>query len=208
MGLIWRLIKLGITLFLILLFLRSYGLKWGLSVYLQHKLGTEVSVGEVRADFVNTQAKIRDIVIRNPMVFPDGDMLLISQVFLDIKPAGLLRGQFVLELLEMEVQEIRALRAPGNGFNLYGLKIFREEKKEESAVSRMTPKLKIEKLVLSLRRGSYTDTTTESPTKKDYDFGISRGSYSDIYGLEGLGKIILTETIKKIGLAALKDLLT
>jgi len=206
--LIWRLIKFGITVFLVLLFLRSYGLKWGLSLYLQHRLGTEVSIGEARIDFVNAQAKIKNIVIRNPLVFPDGDMLLITQIFLDLKPSGLLGGQLVIPLLDMDIQDVRALRAPGNGFNLYGLKIFREEKKEETALERFKPDLKIEKLVLSMRRGSYTDMTSEPPVKKEYDLDILRSTYTEVLGLDALGKIILAETVKKMSLAALKDLIS
>lgn len=206
----FRLIKLALTLFLLFWFLQNYGVKWALSAYLQHRLGTEVKIGAAKVDFINAQAKFSDLSIYNPLIFPEGRMIDISQLYFEWQPARLLGGEFYISELNMTVNEVRLLKTPGNGFNFYALKVFREDGEspptsEDGLLSRVKPDLKIKQMVLSVMKGTYTDTSGEKPVEKSFDLAITRSVHKDLNGFKPVGNALLSETLKKMGVAAFKD---
>ncbi|HTL47135.1 MAG TPA: hypothetical protein VL688_03625 [Verrucomicrobiae bacterium] len=206
MRFLWSLIKLGVLLALLGMFFRTVGAKWLLSAYLQHELGTQVSVEHVRVDFINSQAKFSNVAVKNPMVFPDGTMMIIPKMFIDWNPAELLKGRVVLETLDMNIAEIRVLRAPDHGLNLRGVKLLRPalppgnvEAEEEPA---WMPQLGVQQFVLSVGRATYTDLTGENPLQKSYDLNLNHVVFRDIPKLRGIWTLITAQTLSRMGIEA------
>ncbi len=206
MRFLWSLIKLAVLLALVGFFLRAYGAKWLLTVYLQKEFGTQVTVEEVKLDFVNAQAKYNGVVIQNPLVFPDGGMIFIPKLFLDFKPEALLRGKIMLRTLEVNVGEIRVLNVPGNGLNLYALSVMKPKFKDtgEPGAGRFAAEIKpqfgVDQLILSLGQATSTDLTGPNPLQKSYNLGVQHSIFRNVEGLRGVMDIIIWETLKRMGI--------
>lgn len=208
MRFLWTLIKLVIFLAIVGFFMKTYGAKWLLTVYLQKELGTRVSVEEVKLDFVNSQAKFSRIVIQNPLVFPEGGMIFVPKLFLDFDPKGLLNGRIKLTSLDVNIGEIRVLNVPGNGINLYALSVMKPQYKDtgEEGASRfevkIEPQFYADQVVLSLGQGTYTDLTGSNPLQKSFDLRLQHGVFRNVEGLRGVMDLVIWETLKRMGISA------
>lgn len=213
MKLIWNLIKLIILIAVLSFVFRNFAARWALGAYLEHELGTRVDIKDVTIDFVNTQIKFDGLVIRNPLVFPDGVLADIPKLFIHWDPAPLLKGNLVFRTIELNVAEIRILNIPGNGLNLYALKIFRRELPSEdrdggydTPSSRKAPQFYIDQFILTLGKATFTDLTGANPYQKSVHLKLDHGVYRQVNGLAGIGEIVAWESLKRMGLGALSGL--
>lgn len=205
MRFLWSLIKLGVLLALLGVFMRSFGAKWLMSVYLQGQLGARVEIEDAKIDFVNAQLKFTNLAIRNPLVFPEGTLMIIPKLYLHLKPASLLRGRVELETLEMNVSEIRVLQTPDHGMNLRGVKLLRAELPQESGAEAAEKKsqlwdLQVNRFVLSIGRVTYTDLRGENPLQKSREQVLSHAVFENISRMRGLWGVLVFQTLNPLGL--------
>lgn len=206
MRLIWNLIKIAFWAAVLGFFLKVYGAKWLLTFYLQKELGTRVTVQDVRLDFVNTQAKFRGLMIQNPLVYPEGVMIAVSDLFLDFEPRSLLKGKPGFSAVDLNAEEIRVLNVPGNGLNLRALTIlkpqYRDVGKDGLPRYETDPKadFSTQKFYLTAERATYTDLTGPNPVQKSYALGLRHAEFNDLEGLRGLTETLVRETLNRIGL--------
>lgn len=208
MRFLWTLFKLGVFIAIVGFFMKTYGAKWLLTVYLQKELGTRVSVEEVKLDFVNSQAKFSRLVIQNPLVFPEGGMLFVPKLFLDFELKGLLNGKIKLKTLDINVGEVRVLNVPGNGINLYALSVMKPKYKDtgETGAARFevesAPQFYADQVILSLGQGTYTDLMGANPLQKSHELKLQHGVFRNVEGLRGVMDLVIWETLKRMGISA------
>lgn len=208
MRFLWNLIKLAVLIAALGFFLKAYGAKWLLTVYLQKELGARVSIEEVKLDFVNTQAKFGRVVVQNPLVYPEGGMIYIPKLFVDFEPRALLDRKVLLTTVDVTVEEIRVLNASGNGVNLNALTVLKPKYRAtgEEAAARYEvdrkPDFHADQLVLTLDRGTYTDLTGVNPVQKSHELRLQHAVFKDVEGLRGVMEILVRETLKRMGVSA------
>ena len=205
MRFLWSLIKLGILLVLLGVFAKSFGAKWLMSFYLQSQLGTEVKIEDARIDFVNSQVKFTNVIIKNPLVFSEGSMMIIPKIYLDLKPAALLRGRIEFRTVEMKISEIRVLQTPDHGMNLRGVKLLRYElpavqEGQTEVLAEKFPELYVDRFVLSIGSATYTDLRGENPLQRSYDEVLSYAVFQDIRRLRGMWGIVTSQTLIRMGM--------
>ena len=194
MGCLWRLLKLTIILFVLTWVLRSFGAEWAVSFYLQKSLGTQVDIGGSRVDLVNTQACFENVVIHNPIQFPEGRLFVIPSLVVDFDFNALFRGKVRMKYVEANILETKVLKDAA-GLNLYKLKVFSPEAKDRVDFF-------VGRFVMSLDKGSYQDLTVENSEPLQFELGLGHAEFNDVQGLRQMFSLIAASVEKRMGVKA------
>lgn len=196
---LWNLLKLGILLFILGVFFHHAGAKWLSSYYLQHRLGTRVSVEDMELDFVNSRAKLVNVKIHNPMAFPGGVLAEIPVVYMEMEPWSLIRGKLRFKTLDIHLNRIRVLRTD-RGTNLYALKTLETVSSSQAMTSgNEAPRLWVDRLQVRFGAGTFTDSTGERLAQRSFQLN-ERRVLREVRGFDGLVHTLAQEILGRMGL--------
>jgi len=198
MKLIWNLIKFVIFMAVLAFLLRQFAARWFAEIYLGRMLGTRVSVQGISVDPMNTQMKLEGLVIKNPLMFPEGNLAEITKIYVDWDLAKILERKIEFSTVDIVIAELRILNTPDHGLNIQALNIFKE--------TRASLEFEIDRFVLTADRATYTDLTGERPLQKSFELNVDHVLYRHVRGLADAGKIIAWESLKRMGLKAFTGL--
>jgi len=199
MGCLWRLFKFALFLVLLAFVLKAFAGRWAMGAYLQYRLGTEVAMETLRVDFINGQARLENVTVANPMVFPNGVMLRFSHIYLELNPAALLSGRMEFRKFEAQLEEARAVLTPG-GINLYSIKPFQPRESGGNKVP--LPSFYAPEINVSLGEGVLTDLRRTVPSEKVFDFRGKPAVWRDVKGLDRAVKLLIEEITRRMELQA------
>lgn len=213
MKLISGLFKLCLLLLILALVFHNFTAKLALAMGLRAALGAPVKIEKVRIDLWNTHFLFRGIEISNPYDFPKGLMVKIPKIFIDLELSSLWEGRVHLEVVEIDVEELRVVRFPDGQMNLLSLGAL-EPKSRERASGRGAEReggrkpigFQIDRLVLTFSRATYMDLTGPSPAIRNFDLHIENAVYRNVSGVQDIVRIISWEALKRMGLGQLSGL--
>jgi len=221
--LIWKLVKLFILVLIVVLIFHNWIATVAISKGLEASLGTEVKIDKVKIDILDTSAMIRGIEIKNPDGFPRGDLAYVPKIFADFEPASLFKGVIHFSKIELNFESMQVIRARDGRINILSLKVLEEAERKEDAPApprqekergeekpkAQMPQLdfRIDELVLTLGGATYIDLTGPEPIEKTFDLGVKGAVYRDIRSTEDVVRIVVTTTMKRVGIAGLSGML-
>lgn len=211
MKLIGGLFKLCLLLLVLALIFHNFTARLALSIGLRAALGTPVKIEKVRIDLWNTHFLFRGIEIGNPYDQPDGVMMRIPKIFIDLELSSLWEGRLHLEVVEIDVSEIRVVHFPDGSINLLSASALERKPRarDEETRGKAGPlEFRIDRLVLTLGRATYMDLTGPSPVIRNFDLRIQAAEYQNIDGIDDIARLISWETMKRMGLGQLSGVVS
>lgn len=203
MKLIFRLVKLFILLVILGLIFNDFAAKILLTGFLRCSLGVPVQMKTVEVSLGDTEVEIRGLKLGNPSGFPEGTLVYIPKIYLDLESWDLLRGRIHVEVLEIDCQDIRIVRDIDGRVNWLSLKVLPAQKPETKPKPEDKGRpfsLQIDTLILSLGTASYVDLYSAEPVQKNLKLNVRKADFSDVNSFQDLIQIIVWETVKRVGI--------
>ena len=201
---LWGLIQLLFFALLLALVFHNYLARKGLDFYLQSSLGMPVEIESAQVDLLGSKIFFRNILIHNPPDFPEGLMVKIPYLSMDLNPKAFSDGKVRFEKIEVDVGDFKILRLPDSRVNWRHLKMIRDAREEGPGMPRGKPRIQIAHFILTLRQGTYRDLT-QGGKGKNYVFDVDRQDYLNVHTLKDMVYIISWEAFKRMGLERLSD---
>lgn len=168
-----------------------------------------VSIGSTSASFIFSSIDIRGFRLHNPKGFPERMMLDISRIFIDFDPAPLLKGQAHFEEVKLNLKELVVIKNREGLLNVDAVKPTQEQKHESEAArkSKEPPKLKIDKLYLSIGRVVYKDYSLGGePRVEVFDVNIQDRVFTNIEDPNTVVSVVMFEALTRTTLSRLASL--
>ncbi len=203
MKIFFRLVKLCVLLAILALVFHNFTARLLCTAGLRYYLGTPVEIDEARVDFLNTQIIFSGVRIKNPGGFPRGILAEISKISVDFEISSVFERRLYFDEIAVHFKELRALRIPGGRLNLLALRAFENQKKAgiEEALRRRAPSHPaFNRLVLTLRRATFTDLSGPVPHQKSFDLKVDQAVYRQVPSLKEVLEIIAWESVKRMGI--------
>ena len=212
--LISGLIRLVFFLILFVVIFHAWVIKQALTLSLSYQLGADVSIQGVKMDWKNTGFEVQGLEIGNPYSFPRGTLADIPLVIVSVDLPSLTKGQLRIRTVGFDLRELQVMNAAQKGLNILALKPMKKSDEASSGSSsrqevrrqirKYVPEVMVDELIFSIGNISYVDMSGPSLKQKRFDAGIRGATYYNIRGTDDITAILVTETLKKMGLAYLQ----
>ena len=209
MKLIFNLIKLTILIVIVSLIFHDIAGKFYLNAFLRWSLGVPVETEKVHINLKEAQAEVRGLRLGNPAGFPDGTLVYIPKIFIDLDPFALLRSQIHIEELAIDCDDIRIVRDEDGDVNWLSLKPLKAKKSASQTQTGSASRgdsaafFALDKLVLSLGAVSYVDLY--AGIQKSMNLGVRDVLFENVNSFQDLIRIIVWETIKRVGIGQITE---
>lgn len=191
-GLVRFFIKAAVVLFLLYLAGQFF-----LDRAFETAIGTKVRIGSVRLHLNPAEIEVRRIKIHNLKGFKEPHLAILPEVFIRINPADFLKGKTHIELMRINLEEIRIERNAENQINLNELRKNLDKKqavqtKERQAAfsarntsgpsssKNSAPQLVIDRAVFSLGKIVYADTLQKPVYRKEFVMNIKDQTLNNV----------------------------
>jgi len=122
--------------------------------------GLPFFISDCSVSVLNTDLRVKDMVILNPANYQDKVMLEIAQIYADIDASTLLKRKHNLKDLRIDVREINIIKNKEGEFNLNSLTVVKasETSKKARDISQVEmPKINIESFELKVKKVTFKD---------------------------------------------------
>lgn len=167
-----------------------------------------VHIGGVDVRFSSTTIDLKNIRINNPSSFPEKTMLDAPQIYISFDAPALFKGSAHFRDVKLNLKELVVVKNTQGELNVNALKPKESEKQESKKPSEgQAPKLKIDKLSLTIGRVVYRDYSQGGePNTQVFDVNIQDRQYTNIENIPGLVSLIMFEALTRTSLSKLTDL--
>ena len=170
-------------------------------------VGAPVKIDSFSLSFLKQKAQIRGFKIYNPRGFPEGILLDLSEVLVDVDVGALFKSKLHLEKVVFDLKEVSIVVNKEGKLNVDALKVSQKTEKPEvkSEEKQKKPQagmpLQIDELVLTIGKLVYKDYSAGSnPSIQAYEVGIKEKVYKNITSSQQLVVLILSEPMKSAGI--------
>lgn len=216
MTLIKRLIQLTILLLILGVIFHNWTAKFLLTLGLRAALGSSAHVGDVSIDLGKTEIAFRDIVVKNPSGFPDAPMAVIPLILVHLDAPALFKGKINFHEVALSITEVNVIRNRDGKVNLLSLSTVEKNKQEQQTRPQQpAPKgppgepvqWEIANLVLTLGKATYLDLNDPSGKERSFNLRIENQTYQHVKGMGDIVMIVVWETMKRVGISGLTNML-
>ena len=200
---------IGLVALLVALLLgRNFLIRNGAAVAVKAALGLNLSIDEVQTGLLDTDFRIRNLVVRNPEGFGKEPLAKVPLIYVDYELGSLLAGKLHCTRIEVEVEEISAVENAKGETNLGRLKALTEgdgKKKEESKGDDKPVEMRIDKLVLTVGRIRHLRLAEDGSVKreKDYKIGLDHEVFEDLTSPMQIVRLVVWRSVKAAGIGNL-----
>ncbi len=169
-------------------------------------------IGGVNISFVAASIRIKNFQLSNPAGFPERIMVDIPQIFIDFDPGALLKGRAHFEEVRLDIKQLTVIKNREGKTNVEAVKPSAKEKKQShekanAASGGKSPKLHIDKLVLSIGQVVYKDYSAGGePQVQSFDINIKDREYTDIDNPAQVVSLVMFEALTRTSLSRLANL--
>lgn len=199
---------LTICLILVISYGKGFIVKTFVERTIKGSLGLRFSIDECTVSLLNSDVRIKDLVILNPRNFQDKVMFDVTEIYADFDMLSLIKKKPRLKNLSISVDEIFIVKNKEGLLNLSALavvKASREGKTARDISDNPIPLIKIDSFEFKVRRVVYKDySQVISPVIIEKDVNINE-RIENVEDPAFIIRIILVEAVKK---AALEQILS
>jgi uncharacterized protein involved in outer membrane biogenesis len=182
---------------------RDQLIKAGISFVGSSVLGARVEVGGFSLGVMTQSAKIRDFRIYNPKGFPQGILLDMPKISVDLDLLSMLKGKLHVRNAVVDLKEVDIVTNQDGILNVDALKVTQQEKGQdktektkEAKPAKVMP-LQIDTLTLSIGSVLVKDYSKGAePSIEAYEVGIKDKTYKNITSVQQFMILVLTEAMK------------
>ncbi len=172
-----------------------------------------VSIGGTDVSFMKSSITLKEIRVKNPSGFKDPLMLHAPLVSIDFDPPAFFKGVAHFQEVRLNLAEVVVVKNKEGKLNIDAVKPKESDKqkqvkaKEDKAKGK-SPKLKIDKLSLTIGRVVYKDYSSgaNEPAVQTFDINIKDRVYTNIENPSGIISLIMVEALTRTTLSRLAGL--
>ena len=209
MKFIKKLIFIIIVVIVLIIIGRNIIVKTVVPIAARSSEGIKISLGSVNIGLTDALIGIKDIEVKNPKGFPEGNMVEINEIHIDPVVADIFKDKVHLTEVRFDLDNLLIIRNENGDFNF---KMLTQAKKiqdgdeddvPDDVKERKKYKIQIDSLILKLGTVVYTDYSVGSEPKT-VTFNINLDEeYEDITNPVLIGSIIFTKIMTQTSLSSL-----
>ena len=167
-----------------------------------------VHIGSTHVQLRSTTIDLKNIQIQNPNSFPEKLMLDAPEVYISFDLPSLLKGFVHFREVRLNLKEVIVIKNATGELNINALKPAEQKKKaQEEKAQGEAPKLKIDKLSLTIGRVVYKDYSQGgSPKTQIFDINIQDRQFTNIEDVRAVVSLIMFEALTRTSISRLADL--
>jgi uncharacterized protein involved in outer membrane biogenesis len=177
-----------------------------------------VQISSTDFSLMKSSIRIKGLRVMNPSGYPDKLMIDAPLVLIDMDPRALFHGQAHFEEVRIDLREVQVVKNKDGKVNVEAAKPTEKEKEKQkqsqqaAAQPKTTgakgPKLKIDKLVLSIGKVTYKDYSGggPKPAVQDFEINIKDRVYTNIDNPSAIVSLVMFEALTRTTLSRLAGL--
>ncbi len=185
----------------------------------ESNIGAKVRIGSVRLHLNPAEIEVRRIRISNLKGFSEPYLAILPEVFIRVNLPDLLKGRTHIELMRINLEEIRVEYNSAGQVNLNELRKILSQKQaaqaksgvsrapqsqsQAQAISSQTAKpvsqVKIDRAVLSLGKAVYADTSKKPAYRKEFALNVREQKLDNAEDPLALTQQIITAILSRAG---------
>ncbi len=204
-----KIIIIVLVVFLAFGFVKNSIIQSVISTTISKAAHVPVSIGSTSASLLSSSIRIKNLRLYNPRGFPEKLMLEIAQIFIDFDPAPLLKGQAHFQEVRVDLKQLVVIKNKDGRVNVDAVKPAKGESRERAAAKSKGegPKLKIDKLYLSIGRVVYKDYSLGGePRVEVFDVNMQDRVFTNIEDPNAVVSLVMFEALTKTTLSRLANL--
>ena len=184
----------------------------------EKNIGAKVRIGSIRVHLNPAEIEVKRIRISNIKGFKEPYMAMLPEVFIRINLQDLLRGKTHIELMRINLEEIRVEYNAAGQVNLNELRKILSQKQaaqaksnggsrpaasssqQVSSKSSPPPQVKIDRAVLSLGKAVYADTSKKPAYHKEFALNVHEQALENAADPLSVTQQIITAVLSRAGL--------
>lgn len=215
MKLFSSLFKLCLLLAILAVIFRDFTCRFAFSFGLSWALGVPVKVNSARVGLMDTELELSGIDIKNPSDFGGGPLAKIDNLYLDFEISSLWEGKIHFETVELHLSEIHVTQLERGRWNILELKPMEassesksnRSREREDKASRSPLVFVVDRLILTIDQATYSDLSSGVAKVKVIPINIRKAQYQGIQSTNDILKIVVWETLKRMGVSGLSGIL-
>ena len=165
-----------------------------------------VKISSTNLSLVTTSISLKGVKIFNPSSYPDKLMLDAPEVAIHFDLPSYFKHELRFKEVKLNMKELVVIRNKDGSINVNELKPKETAKKKETQ-GKSAPKIKIDKLYLSIGKVVYKDYSMGStPVVQTFDINMQNKEYRNINDLTVLTSLIMSEALMRTTLSKLANL--
>lgn len=198
-----------IFLFVVIFFTKDIIVQKALSAGFKAFTGLELETGSIDLGFPKTLVSVQDLKLLNPQGFSDKVMLDMPEIYIDYDLEAILQKKIHLEDIRINMKEFSVIRNKDGKLNLDSLKAIQVKKKpaeEQKKERAQLPKIKIDKLRLTVGKVVFKDYSTggAEPTTREFNVNLDE-RFENILDPYALCSTIIVKALSKTTIASLAN---
>ena len=167
-----------------------------------------VHIGSTHAQLASTTIDLKNIKIYNPRSFPERLMLDAPEIYISFDLPSLFRGLAHFKEVRLNLKEIVVVKNAKGELNINALKPAKQEKRPELAKAKgEAPKLKIDKLSLTIGKVIYKDYSQGGTAQTQvFDINIQDRQYTNIDNVPAVVSLVMFEALTRTSLSRITNL--
>ncbi|HOX54343.1 MAG: hypothetical protein PHI86_03385 [Candidatus Omnitrophica bacterium] len=179
---------------------RDQLIKTTISIVGSSVLGARIEVGGFSLGLMTQSAKISNFRIYNPAGFPQGILLDMPKISVDLDILSMLKGKLHIQSAVVDLKEVDIVTNKDGVLNVDSLKVAQQDKKTDKTKAQKPAKampMQIDTMTLSIGSVVVKDYSKEGePSIQVYDVGIKDKTYKNITSAQQFIVLVLTEAMK------------
>ncbi len=167
-----------------------------------------VRIGSTNVQLATTTIDLKNIQIRNPRSFPEKMMVDAPEVYIEFDLPAIFKGVAHFREVRLNLKEVTVIKNSAGELNINALKPAEQKKKvQEQKAQGQAPKIKIDKLSLTIGRVVYKDYSQGGQPKiQTFDINIQDKQYENIDNIPAVVSLIMFEALTRTSLSKLANL--
>jgi len=168
-----------------------------------------VHIGSTHVQLKSTTIDLKDLQLYNPKSFPEKIMLNAPEIYISFDLPSLFKGLAHFREVRLNLKEIVVIKNANGELNINALKPANQKKKAEAEKTQgeAAPKLKIDKLSLTIGKVVYKDYSQGSePRTQIFDINIQDRQYTNIDNVPAVVSLIMFEALTRTSISRLANL--
>lgn len=166
-----------------------------------------VHIGGTNIQFISTTIDLTNIQIYNPRSYPEKMMLDAPRIYIRFDLPALFKGTAHFREVKLNLKEVVVVKNAQGEVNINALRRKQDQGSEVKKPQAEAPKLKIDKLSLTIGRVVYKDYSQgNEPGTQVFDINIKDREYTNIENAQALVSLIMFEALTRTSLSRLAGL--
>ena len=199
-------------LLIVLLLGRNLLIQHGAAAAVKAALGLDLSIGEVQTGLLDTDFRIKDLVVRNPPGFGKEPLAKVPLIYVDYELGSLLSGKLHCTKVEVEVEEVSAVENAKGETNLQKIQSLAGGDGKKPGAKKpeggKPTEMRIDKLVLTVGRVRHIRLREDGSVRdeKEFKIGLDHEVFENLDGPGQIVRLVVWRALKAAGLSALGGL--